>query len=122
MALAGGEIRKGASTLLDLSGFDDEIEGVDLIITGEGSSDRQTLMGKIPFEILQRGKSRNIPVWLVAGRVRDREALLKAGFERIICINSPDIVWRSETIGRDPMDPDVAARRLSSMLNKDDFK
>ena len=116
LALAGGEIRKGASTLLDLSGFDKDIEGADLIITGEGSSDRQTLMGKISYEILLRGKRRHIPVWLIAGRVRDREALLEAGFKRIICINSPDIVWRSETMGRDPMDPEVAARRLSSIL------
>lgn len=122
MALAGGMIRKGAPMLLDLSGFEDDIEGADLIITGEGSSDRQTLMGKIPFEILQRGKRRNIPVWLVAGRVRDREALQNAGFERIICINSPDIVCRSETIGMDPMDTEVAARRLSSILNKDDIR
>ena len=116
MALAGGEIRKGASTLLDLSGFEKDIEGADLIITGEGSSDRQTLMGKIPYEILQRGKKRNIPVWLVAGRIKDREALLEAGFERILCIKSPDIVWRSDTVGLDPMDPEVARRRLEAFI------
>lgn len=117
MALAGGEIKKGASTLLDLTSFDDDIEGVDLIVTGEGSSDRQTLMGKIPFEILQRGKRKGIPVWLVAGRVADKQALLDAGFERVICINSPDIVARSGTIGKNPMVPEVAARRLASIIN-----
>lgn len=116
MALAGGKIRKGASTLLDLTDFDSDIENADLIITGEGSSDRQTLMGKIPYEIFQRGKRKNIPVWLVAGRVRDREALLEAGFEKIICINSPDIVMRSDTIGMNPMDPYVAQRRLAAVM------
>lgn len=116
MALAGGKIEKGASTLLDIVGFDSDIEGADLIITGEGQSDRQTLMGKIPFEIMQRGRKQNIPVWLVAGRVKDKEALLKAGFERVICINSPDIVAASDTIGNDPMDPEVASRRLSSIV------
>lgn len=120
MALAGGIIKKGASTLLDLIGFEDDIDGIDLIITGEGSSDRQTLMGKIPFEILQRGKRKNIPVWLVAGRIRDREALLEAGFAKVICINSPDIVARSGTIGRNPMDPEVASRRLSSIIASDE--
>ncbi|MDE5793602.1 MAG: glycerate kinase, partial [Muribaculaceae bacterium] len=117
MALAGGEIKNGASILLDLAGFDDDIEGADLIVTGEGSSDRQTLMGKIPFEILQRGKRKGIPVWLVAGRVADKQALLDAGFERVICINSPDIVARSGTIGKNPMVPEVAARRLASIIN-----
>lgn len=116
MALAGGEIRKGAPMLLDVSCFEEEIEGADLIITGEGSSDRQTLMGKIPYEILKRGKRKNIPVWLVAGRICDREILMEAGFERIICINSPDIVWRSDTVGEDPMDPKIATRRLGALL------
>lgn len=117
MALARGMVKKGASTLLDLTGFDGTIDGADLIVTGEGSSDRQTLMGKIPFEILKRGKRNNIPVWLVAGRVKDREALLEAGFEKIICINSPDIVNRSGTLGQNPMDPEVASMRLSAILN-----
>lgn len=116
MAFAGGRIVEGASVVLDAIGFDDIIEGADLIITGEGSSDSQTLMGKIPYEILQRGKRKNIPVWLVAGRVEDEEALLKAGFEKIICINSPDIMRRSNTDGKDPLAPEVAARRLSSIL------
>lgn len=117
MAFAGGIIKKGASTLLDLTGFDDNLEDVDLIVTGEGSSDSQTLMGKIPYEILMHGKRKNIPVWLVAGRIRDREALLKAGFEKIFCINSPDIVHRSGTLACNPMDPDVAAKRLSSIMD-----
>ncbi|MDE6522963.1 MAG: glycerate kinase [Muribaculaceae bacterium] len=114
MAFAGGRIVKGASVVLDTIGFDDIIEEADLIITGEGSSDSQTLMGKIPYEILQRGKRKDVPVWLVAGRLSDREALLDAGFERIICINSPDIVLRSDTEEQDPMDPDVASRRLGA--------
>lgn len=115
VALAGAHIKKGAPTLLDIIGFDNELDYVDLIITGEGSSDRQTLMGKVPYEILQRGKRKNIPVWLVAGRIRDRESLLEAGFERVICINSPEIVWRSNTIGKNAMDPDVAAERLCAI-------
>lgn len=119
-ALAGAQVRKGASTLLDIIGFDNDIEGVDLIVTGEGSSDRQTLMGKLPFEILQRGKKKNIPVWLAAGRIADKEALHEAGFKRIICINSPDIVRRSNTVGENPMDPVVAARRLSSIMEEDE--
>lgn len=121
VALADARIVKGASTLLDIIGFDSGLSGIDLIITGEGSSDRQTLMGKIPYEILRRGKRSNIPVWLVAGRVADEQALSDAGYERIICINSPDIVWRSNTVGKNPMDPDVAAERLCAIFKAYDF-
>ncbi len=115
VVFAGGKIVNGASTVLDAIGFDHIIEGADLIITGEGSSDRQTLMGKIPFEILQRGKGKGIPVWLVAGRIADEKDLSEAGFENIININSPDIVKRSNTVGQNPMDPETAEIRLKSI-------
>ena len=72
-------------------------------------------MGKVPYEILQRGKRKNIPVWLVAGRVADTDKLLHAGFASVTCINSPEIVESSETVGGNPMDPDVASRRLASL-------
>ncbi len=117
MAFAGGRIVKGAAAVLDAIGFDDIISGADLIITGEGSSDRQTLMGKLPYEILQRGKRHNVPVWLVAGRVEDEDMLLEAGFERVICINTEEVLEISHTVGQNPMDPEVAKTRLSSILN-----
>ncbi len=112
LAIAGGRICQGASLLLDAIGFDKSIYNADLIITGEGASDRQTLMGKIPFEILQRGRKRGIPVRLVAGRINDKEALLQAGFERTVCINSPEIIAKSGTFGMNPLDRETAIKRL----------
>ena len=61
----------------------------DLVITGEGSADRQTLMGKLPMGILQ--EAGDVPVCLIAGRISDREQLLQAGFTRVECINPPGI-------------------------------
>ncbi|MDE6290475.1 MAG: glycerate kinase [Muribaculaceae bacterium] len=119
LAFGGGLIESGAPLLLDAIGFDEIIKDADLIITGEGSSDRQTLMGKIPYEILRHGKKRNIPVWLVAGRIADEEALHDAGFGRIICVNSPEIVDRSNTVGEDPMDPKIAIDRLCAIFKAD---
>ena len=61
----------------------------DLIITGEGSADRQTLMGKLPMGILQHAE--HTPVALIAGRIKDRVQLLQAGFAYVECINPPGI-------------------------------
>ena len=47
------EVRPGAELLLDEIGFDVLIQNADLVITGEGHSDRQTLMGKLPQRILE---------------------------------------------------------------------
>ena len=81
------ECRSGIDLLLDTIHFDDLLQDADLVITGEGSADRQTLMGKLPFGILQRAKNKNVPVMLIAGRIADEQQLLDAGFARVACIN-----------------------------------
>lgn len=85
------ECRSGIDLLLDTIRFDDLLQDTDLVITGEGSADRQTLMGKLPFGILQRAQNHDVPVMLIAGRIADKQQLLDAGFSRVACINPPDL-------------------------------
>ena len=73
-------MKSGADLLLDLTDFNEKIKDADLIITGEGSADRQTLMRKLTQRILLRGKQLGVPVGLVARRVEDKAELLSAGF------------------------------------------
>ena len=81
--------KSGIQLLLETIQFEALVCDADLVITGEGSADRQTLMGKLPVGILeQSGKT---PVCLIAGRISDREQLLRAGFARVECINPPTI-------------------------------
>lgn len=84
------ECRSGIDLLLDTIHFDGLLQDADLVITGEGSADRQTLMGKLPFGILQRAQRHDVPVMLIAGRIADEQLLLDAGFSRVACINPPD--------------------------------
>ncbi|MBP5302623.1 MAG: glycerate kinase [Bacteroidales bacterium] len=72
----------GIERILSLAGFDSIVQGADLIVTGEGKSDIQTLSGKVPFGVLKR--AHNIPVILVSGRIEDVEALREAGFSKIV--------------------------------------
>ena len=83
------ECMPGIELLLDTIHFSEIVKDADLVITGEGSADRQTLMGKLPMGILKQ--SGGVPVCLIAGRISDREQLMKAGFARVECINPPDI-------------------------------
>lgn len=78
-----------------------------VVITGEGRADSQTLMGKLPFIILQKAKSQGIPVILLAGQVNDREALLSAGFSQVLCVNPQDCPLE------ECMRPDVASARIT---------
>ena len=85
------DCRSGIDLLLDTIHFDDLLQDADLVITGEGSADRQTLMGKLPFGILQRAQHHHVPVMLIAGRIADERQLLDAGFSRVACINPPGL-------------------------------
>ena len=85
------ECRSGIDLLLDTIHFDDLLQDANLVITGEGSADRQTLMGKLPFGILQRAQRHDVPVMLIAGRIADEQQLLAAGFSRVTCINPPGL-------------------------------
>ena len=83
------ECKSGIQLLLETIHFDEMVKDAALVITGEGSSDRQTLMGKLPVGILEQ--SDNAPVCLIAGKISDREQLLKAGFAYVECINPAGI-------------------------------
>ena len=85
------DCRSGIDLLLDTIHFDDLLQDTDLVITGEGSADRQTLMGKLPFGILQRAQRHYVPVMLIAGRIADEQLLLDAGFSHVACINPPNL-------------------------------
>ena len=85
------DCRLGIDLLLDTIHFDDLLQDANLVITGEGSADRQTLMGKLPFGILQRAQQHHVPVMLIAGLIADEQLLLDAGFSRVACINPPGL-------------------------------
>ena len=119
------EARPGAELLLEEIEFDALIQNADLVITGEGHSDHQTLMGKLPQRILEHvlkckesdkshiacsqlaGDCKSLDpsfplVWLVSGGVSDRQAMLDAGFDRVIQV-TPEGMPLDEA-----MKPDVA--------------
>lgn len=85
------ESRSGIELLLDTIRFDEQLKDASLVITGEGSADRQTLMGKLPYGILQQCRKQKVPVSLIAGQVADAQDLLEAGFTRVECINPSEL-------------------------------
>lgn len=77
-ACLGAGLASGIDTVLDMLDFDARLAGLDLIVTGEGRSDRQTLSGKVPFGVLRRAA--DVPVVLFSGRIDEAQVLLAAGF------------------------------------------
>lgn len=90
MAYMGARMQSGIETVLSLLRFDEAIRGADLVLTGEGRSDRQTLMGKVPEGVLRHSLRAGVPVHLLSGGVEDEAELLAAGFASVRSINEGD--------------------------------
>ena len=86
VALLGARLKPGIDMVLDTLRFDERIKGADLIITGEGRLDSQTLMGKTPFGVLHAGTRQGIPVIAIGGSVESEERLIEAGFTALFPI------------------------------------
>ena len=66
--LLGAELAPGIDLVLDLIGFDTVVAGADLVVTGEGSLDAQSLHGKAPVGVASRAARHGVPVVAVCGR------------------------------------------------------
>ncbi len=69
LSYLGGKLKSGISLILDEIGLEDSIKGSDLVITGEGRIDAQTVMGKAPAGVAGLAKKHNKPVVAFAGGV-----------------------------------------------------
>ena len=85
--LLDAELVNGIDYFLQLTGFDKALEDTDLVITGEGSIDEQTLQGKAPFGVALRAKEKGIPVIGLAGRLPQNSRKLDEYFDVLLPIN-----------------------------------
>jgi glycerate 2-kinase len=69
LQLIGGEMRSGAEVVADLIGLDAALVGADWLITGEGRTDAQTLLGKTPFVAARRAAAKGVPATLISGGI-----------------------------------------------------
>jgi len=69
IALANARLIPGIDILLDTVGFESIIPGADLVITGEGKIDRQSLGGKAPVGIGRRALRAGVPVVAIVGNI-----------------------------------------------------
>ena len=88
VAFFGAELKPGIDTVLDTVGFEKIAADADMIITGEGRIDSQSLRGKVVIGIAQRAKKINTPVVAVVGDIGDNmEPAYEMGVSAIYSIN-----------------------------------
>ena len=87
LAFLRARMQPGIELLLDTVGFEDKLRGAQLVITGEGSLDEQTLRGKTPAGVARAAKAGGVRVVAVCGRsslAADRTRA--AGIERVFAL------------------------------------
>lgn len=143
LAFLGGNSAPGIELLLDLTGFDAALDGAHLVVTGEGSLDRQSLAGKAPLGVARRAAARGIPVVALAGRVAlddDGHARLAAAgvvasyalldvqpdarqaqrdAAALLAALGPRALAHARTSGAAPADPEPPRRNQSGVSSQD---
>ena len=69
VAFLGGELRPGIEAVLKLVNFDKLLAGCDLVITGEGRLDSQSIRGKVISGVAKHARHQNVPVIAIVGSV-----------------------------------------------------
>ena len=69
IAFLNAELRSGIEAVLDMVDFDQRLEGADLVITGEGRIDSQSVHGKVISGIAKRTHPRHIPLVAIVGGI-----------------------------------------------------
>ncbi len=88
VAFLHAELRPGIEVVLDFVGFDRQLEGCDLVITGEGRIDGQSLGGKVPIGVSRRAKQHGVPVIAIVGIVSDdADAVYEEGITAVFNTN-----------------------------------
>ncbi len=89
MVLFDAKLKSGVDTIFELTGFEDAVKSADVIITGEGKIDNQTLDGKLLIGISRLAKKYNKKLIAVAGRCELAEQqLLDLSFENVYTLTA----------------------------------
>jgi glycerate kinase len=68
LAFFGATLKPGAELVMEIVGLDRALEGADLVLTGEGAVDAQTVFGKAPAIVAARAKAKGAACFIIAGR------------------------------------------------------
>lgn len=116
MVFLNGKLKSGIATVLDLIEFDRKLDGVSLVVTGEGAADWQSVFGKVMQGVGLRCRDHGIPAVAIVGSMgKGAEDIFDCGIDSIITtVNG--VMPLSEALDRAEELYLSAARRMFRML------
>lgn len=96
VAFLQAKISPGTTALMEITGFKSHLESVDMIITGEGKTDEQTLHGKVVHGVANEANKRKIPFGIICG--------LAEQVEQIMTMLKPKFIKQVVNVSKDRQD------------------
>ncbi len=94
-AFFGARMQMGIDAVLEITGFEDLAAGADMIFTGEGKIDSQSLRGKVVIGVARKARKMGIPVIAVVGDIGDDiDAAYDEGVTGIFSINRVAVPYK----------------------------
>jgi len=117
-ALLGANLTSGIKTVLDTVGFDSLLQDCDIVFTGEGRIDGQSLKGKVVMGVCERAVKCNVPVCAVVGDALDEglDSAYDLGLTSVITINRKAIPF-SEAKPRAKEDLRATMRNIVNLIS-----
>ncbi len=115
-AFFGAQFRAGVEVVAELVGLAEAVKGADLVITGEGRFDAQTLRGKTPFGVASIARAEGVPVVVLAGTLGEGyQALYEHGINAAFAIASGPMTLQDACARAAPLLTD-RARDIARLL------
>ena len=121
IAFTSAELKKGIEIVIETTGLKEKLQGADLVITGEGKTDFQTLFGKTPIGVANCAKENDIPVVIISGGYsEDALELYEHGIDALTTIvkgpcSVDDAIKRAGELMRDAAES--VARKIKIGMN-----
>ncbi|MCY4525804.1 MAG: glycerate kinase, partial [Anaerolineaceae bacterium] len=116
MAFLDAELQPGIELVLAHSGFGDALADADLVITGEGQMDEQTIHGKGPIGVARMARTQGVPTVALVGGLAVHDAQLHAAGMQAVLPITPHPMPLEEALANAPQLLERAALRLGYLL------
>ncbi|MFW5433885.1 glycerate kinase [Paenibacillus apiarius] len=116
LAFLDAELKRGVDIVIEATGLASHVKDADLVITGEGRIDSQTIFGKTPMGVAKTAKRYGVPVIGIAGSLADRhEVVHEHGIDMVFPI-VPGVCTLEDALHRAAPNMERTARNIAMAL------
>ncbi|RDZ17766.1 glycerate kinase [Priestia megaterium] len=116
LAFLSAELKPGVDIVIEATQLESYIKGADLVITGEGRIDSQTIYGKTPVGVAKTAKKHSVPVIAIAGSIgAGSEAVYEHGISALFSV-VPGAVTLSEALEKADENIERTAKNVASVI------